>query len=82
MKNLKIISLFLYTFLYFFFTSCKEQKSETKKYTIWIGSSTYAEGYATNSYKDSLNYLIFTKKDGTISIYNKKHIFRIDINKK
>ena len=83
MKKLKIRSHFLYTLLAFvFLISCKEQKVEIKKkYTIWIGSSNFAVGHDTDSYKDSTNYLIFTKEDGTTTIYNKRYIYKIDINK-
>lgn len=84
MKKLKLRSHLLYTLLVFFFLlSCKEQKSEIKKkYTIWIGSSNFSAGYDTDSYKDSTNYLIFTKEDGTTTIYNKKYLYKIDINKR
>jgi len=62
--------------------SC-EQKYQVKesKYTLWFGSPNISYGYGTNSFKDSLGFIVFKVQDSSTVIYNKKYLKNIEINR-
>ena len=78
-----VISLLFYLLIAFviYKYTPKPKEVEFYKYTISVGSASLNYGYETNSYKDSLGYILFCKKDGTKWIYPKEKIFSINQKK-
>lgn len=58
------------------------KKEKEFRYMVFVGSQNLSYGYGTDSYKDSLDYIIFYTIDSTKVIYRKNKILKIEERKK
>ena len=63
------------------FISCDKVNPKQKcKYDVLVGGNGINSQFKAYSFKDSCGYVIFVKKDSTVSIYLKERVTRIEIN--
>ena len=65
----------------FLLVGCNTTQPEKTKYTIWLGNTIISSGQDAVSYRDSLDYLIFTRPNGITRTVPKCNVMAIDKNK-
>jgi len=59
----------------------KYEEQNEFRYTIFVGNINLSYGYATNHFKDSLNYVVFYTKDSVKVSYKKSLVVKIEEKK-